>query len=213
MEKAIIHENGFVCYVMSFTASGSKTSNIVRNSPLEVKDKSQHCLFTLWENKSISSKWYQDIQKCEVILSVHMLLFLPIFSHPWKKHLMSGGSSAQQWPCSWASCPPSCSQGTTCTWEGAAHKAPRTSKANVSATAQVPVTPEASSSHRNIMPGIIDLCLIPCDKSHLWFQSAVGATSVCWGGNGCSTLWFRCWRIPVFSPDALSSVLGRRQRR
>lgn len=46
MEKAIIHKNEFVCYVMSFTALGFKTSNIVRNSPLEVKDKGQHCVFT-----------------------------------------------------------------------------------------------------------------------------------------------------------------------
>lgn len=79
MGKAIIHENGFVCYVVSFTALGSKTSNIVRNSPLEVEDKSQHCLFTWWENKSLSSKRYQDIYKFEAILSVYLLLFLPNF--------------------------------------------------------------------------------------------------------------------------------------
>lgn len=45
MGKAIIHENGFACYVMSCTALGSKILNIVRNSPLEVKDKGQYCLF------------------------------------------------------------------------------------------------------------------------------------------------------------------------
>lgn len=44
MGKVIIHKNGFVCYVISFTALGSKTSKVVRNSPLEVKDKGQHCL-------------------------------------------------------------------------------------------------------------------------------------------------------------------------
>lgn len=67
----------------------------------------------------------------------------------------------------------------------------------------------------NTMPSMIDQRLIPCNKPHLGVQSAGRATSLCWGGNGCSTLWFGCWRPPVFSPDALRwcSVLGRRQRR
>lgn len=219
MGKAIIHENGFVCYVVSFTALGSKTSNIVRNSPLEVEDKGQHCLFTWWENKSLSSKRYQHIPNLEAILSVYLLLFLPNFSHPCKKHLLSsalfGWLPAWHSPCSWGTGPPSCSHSITCTWEEAAHGVPKTGTANISAACQVPVTPEPSSTPGNTMPSTTDQRLIPCDECHLRMQSAGQATSPRWGGNGCSTLRFRCSRLPVFPPDTLRprSVLGRRGRR